>query len=98
MKKHQLLWFGLILIVIGAFFFVFQNFNEGATLKEMTIPDEKLFENAPLSDENNEFQIIFSYDDSSGPVSAKNAIWKKIRWNLSIYPRMGWRSAIFTAL
>lgn len=56
---------------------------------EMMIPPDDMFINAASSQACKEFNISFSYDDSTTPIEAGGEKWQKIRWSLLVFPKEG---------
>lgn len=89
MTKKKTIGVIAVLVSVLAITFIALWFHSRNELKEMKVPDDAMFVGAPSSDENQEFTVTFSYNDSFAPISEEGDAWQKIRWELKVYPKEG---------
>lgn len=89
MPKKKLFIAVVVLMSALAITFVALRFSSKNELEEMKIPKDSLFVGASSSTENQEFTVIFSYDDSFPPNSEGRNEFQKIRWELEVYSKEG---------
>lgn len=82
MTKKKTIGVIAVLVSVLAITLIALWLHSGNKLEEMKVPDDAMFVGAPSSDENQEFTVTFSYNDSFAPISGEGSAWQKIRWEL----------------
>lgn len=89
-KSHYII---IAIIIIGSISYFIYNKNhenhENISELGMEIPSNDMFLNAESSETCEDFDISFTYDDSSSPTSNQGGLFQKINWSLDVKPKDG---------
>lgn len=87
MKKRLLLAGGMLLCSVIVLFVY--HIKQNGSLQEVRIPDDSMFVDAPMVDENDKLTVLFTYNDHFEPVEAQGVSYQTIQWDLIVAPRDG---------
>lgn len=89
LKKSRFIVIIIAVIIIGTISYLIYSKNRETSELGMEIPSNDMFLNAESSETCKDFDISFTYDDSSSPTSSQGDLFQKINWCLDVKPKDG---------
>lgn len=88
-KSHFIVIIIAVILVGSTLYFLYNRNQENICSLGMEIPPDDMFLNAKSSELCKDFDISFTYDDSSSPTISDGVLFQEIIWSLDVKPKDG---------